>query len=131
MKPEPRSRGAPRKIPRKKNSMNNFVHDGKIVSVTAPYIIASGGGAKVGHIFGIAQEAYASGDSAQLLTEGVVDLVKDASTFSVGDKVYWDDTNKVGTSTSTSNISIGAAVQAQVTGDTTVRVRLSQTGALA
>src|SRR5690242_13797266 len=111
--------------------MNNYVTDGKILSVTAPYTVASGGGMKVGHIFGVAEDAYASGDTAQILIEGLVDLAKDTSTFSAGDKVYWDDTNKVATSTATSNICIGAATQAQVTGDATVRVRLSQSGALA
>lgn len=111
--------------------MNNYVNDGKILSVTAPYAVASGGGMKIGHLFGVAEDAYASGDTAQILTEGQVDLPKDASTFAAGDKVYWDDTNKVATSTATSNICIGAATQAQVTGDAIVRLLLSQSGALA
>jgi predicted RecA/RadA family phage recombinase len=111
--------------------MNNYVTDGKILSVTAPYAVLSGGGMKVGHIFGVAEDTYASGDTAQILTEGLVDLAKDASVFAAGDKVYWDDAAKLATSTTTSNICIGAATQAQLTGDATVRVRLSQSGMLA
>ena len=65
---------------------------------------------------------------------GVFDLAKDTSTFASGDAVYWDDTNKVATSTSAGNLVIGTAELAQASGtaapggaqaDPTVRVRLN------
>jgi hypothetical protein len=60
----------------------------------------------------------------EAVVSGVFDLAKDASTFSQGDLVYWDDTNKVGTSTVGANLLIGSAEKAQLTGDATVRVKL-------
>jgi hypothetical protein len=50
--------------------------------------------------------------------------VKDASVFAQGDLVYWDDTAKKATSTVSSNLLIGNAEAAQLTGDATVDVVL-------
>ena len=70
----------------------------------------------------------------EIVAEGVFDLAKDASTFATGDYVYWDNTNKVATSTATGNLVIGTAELAQASGtaalggasgDATVRVRLN------
>jgi predicted RecA/RadA family phage recombinase len=106
--------------------MKNYVQDGSSLSFAAPRTLSSGDGCLVGNLFGIANDDAASGATVVLSVEGVFDLTKDTSTFSAGDKVYWDDTAHKGTSTATSNKLIGAAVQAQVTGDTTVRVRLNE-----
>jgi hypothetical protein len=56
--------------------------------------------------------------------KGVVRIVKDASVFAQGDLVYWDDTAKKATSTVSSNLLIGNAEAAQLTGDATVDVVL-------
>ena len=104
--------------------MQNYVHRGETLTLTAPYAVSSGGGVKVGNIFGVAANTQVQGDSMEALVAGVVDLAKDSSTFSQGDLVYWDDTNKVGTSTVASNLLIGAAELSQLTGDATVRVKL-------
>src|ERR1700690_1341584 len=92
--------------------MKNYVQKGDTVTVTAPYAVLSGGGLLVtgtGHIFGVAVNNQSSGDSTEVLTEGVFDLAKDTSTFAEGDYVYWDNTAKLGTSTATSNTKIGLA----------------------
>ena len=114
--------------------MKNYVHEGQTLTVVAPYAASSGGGVKVGNLFGIAVYDAAQNASLEIMAQGVFDLVKDASTFASGDAVYWDDTNKVATSTSAGNLVIGTAELAQAsgmaapggaTGDATVRVRLN------
>jgi predicted RecA/RadA family phage recombinase len=104
--------------------MQNYVHRGDTLTLTAPYPVTSGGGVKVGNIFGIAVNTQSQGDSMEAQIAGVFDLVKDASAFAQGDLVYWDDTNKVATSTVGANLLIGNAELAQLTGDATVRVKL-------
>jgi predicted RecA/RadA family phage recombinase len=47
-------------------------------------------------------------------------------TFAVGDKLYWDDTNKYLTSTSAGNKWVGVAISGRTfAADTTVRTRLN------
>jgi len=117
--------------------MKNFVQRGETLTVTAPYVLSSGGGCKVGIIFGVSVNNQNQGDSSEIMVLGVFDLVKDASTFNTGDPVYWDDAAKKATSTAAGNQVIGAATLDQpngvnapggVTGDTTVRVRLVPQG---
>jgi predicted RecA/RadA family phage recombinase len=114
--------------------MQNYVHRGETLSVAAPYAVNSGGGVKAGSIFGVAVYNAVLGASLEIMVEGVFDLAKDTSTFNGGDKVYWDDTNKVATSTATGNSLIGIADLPQASGvaapggasgDATVRVRLN------
>lgn len=105
--------------------MQNFVKSGKTITLTAPYAVSSGGGAKVGLIFGIAGGDVANGATQEFETEGVFDIAKDTSTFAVGAAVYWDDTNKVVTSTVGSNLKVGVAILSALTGDATARVRLN------
>lgn len=108
--------------------MKNFVQPGKTISLVAPYTVVSGAGLLVGSIFGVASDDAANGASVEAETVGVFDLAKDTSTFSQGDKVYWDNTAKACTSTSSGNTFRGVAMQAQLTGDATVRVRLNGIG---
>lgn len=104
--------------------MKNFVQDGDVVALIAPYTVTSGSGALVGFIFGVATNDTTSAAEGSFVVRGVLDVAKDTSTFSQGDKVYWDNSAKLCTSTTTSNKYIGQATQAQLTGDGTVRVRL-------
>jgi predicted RecA/RadA family phage recombinase len=114
--------------------MQNYVHKGETLTVVAPYAVKSGGGVKVGNLFGVAAYDAALNASLEIAAMGVFDLAKDTSTFTSGDAVYWDDTNKVATSTSAGNLVIGTAELAQAngvaapggaSGDATVRVRLN------
>jgi predicted RecA/RadA family phage recombinase len=114
--------------------MKNYVHKGETLTVVAPYAVSSGGGVKVGNLFGVAVYDAAQTASLEMVVQGVFDLAKDTSTFAAGDAVYWDDTNKVATSTSAGNLVIGTAELAQASGtnasggsssDATVRVRLN------
>jgi predicted RecA/RadA family phage recombinase len=114
--------------------MKNYVHEGKTLTVAAPYLVSSGGGVRVGNLFGVASYDAALGASLEIMAQGVFDLAKDNSAFTSGDAVYWDDTNKVATATAAGNLVIGTAELAQARGtaapggaqaDSTVRVRLN------
>jgi predicted RecA/RadA family phage recombinase len=106
--------------------MKNFVQDGRALTLTAPYAVLSGGGAKVGGIFGVAITSVATGEDGEFHVVGVYDLTAlGTDTATVGAAAYWDDTNKRVTTTVGGNLKIGAFTQAKLNGDTTARVRLN------
>jgi predicted RecA/RadA family phage recombinase len=108
--------------------MQNYTQPGETVTLTAPYAVASGAGALVGSLFGVATDAVANGASGQFLTCGVVTLTKNsAEAWTVGAKVYWDNTNKYVTTTSTSNTLIGCAMAVAANPSSTGSVRLNGT----
>ena len=104
--------------------MINFVKSGDTLTLAAPYDVLSGGGLKVGNVFGVAAFDALSGNNVECEVESVYDLAKDASTFAQGDLAYWDDTAKKVTSTVGSNLLIGAVEVAAATGAAVVRVNL-------
>ena len=108
--------------------MKNYVQPGNTLNLTAPYAVTSGDGLLVGSIFGIASVDAALGEPVETALTGVFDLTKVGSqAWTVGAKVYWDDTNKRTTSVATSNTLIGVATEAVTggAGDTIGRVRLN------
>lgn len=105
--------------------MKNFVQPGKVVTLTAPYQVLSGGGLLVGSIFGVACDDAANAAQVEAAVAGVFDLAKASGAVSEGDKIYWDNTNKVVTTVAGSNPLIGIAIQAQQSGDATARVLLN------
>ena len=110
--------------------MKNFVQPGNTITLTAPYAVASGDGPLVGSIFGIAAGDAALGEPVETALVGVFDITKVGSqAWTVGAKVYWDDTNKRCTTVATDNTQIGVATEAVAggAGDTIGRVRLNAT----
>lgn len=108
--------------------MKNFVAVGNILTLPAPAALASGQGALIGSIFGVAQNAAASGEDVAILVTGVFELPKAASqAWTVGAKVYWDNAAKNTTTTVAGNTLIGVAVKAVggTAGETTGTVRLN------
>ena len=108
--------------------MKNYVQPGNTITLTAPYAVTSGDGLLVGSIFGVASGGAAQNDPIETALTGVFDLTKVGSqAWTVGAKVYWDDTNKRTTSVATSNTLIGVATEAVAggAGDTIGRVRLN------
>ncbi len=90
--------------------MKNFVQDGDLVTLAAPYIVASGAGALVGSLFGVATHDAASGADVTLALGGVYNLAKvSAQAWTVGAKVYWDNAAKNVTTTASGNTYIGFA----------------------
>jgi len=118
--------------------MQNYVQRGETLTVIAPYVLLSGSGCQVGNIFGVSVNNQNTGDSSELVVEGVLDLAKDTSTSNPGDKVFWNNailqaTSSPMTAAGAANKEIGFAVLSQASGvnapggqttDATVRVRL-------
>jgi predicted RecA/RadA family phage recombinase len=104
----------------------NFIQPGATVTVLAPYDVASGAGALVGKLFGVAQTAATSGAEVEIKTDGVWELPKtSAQAWTVGADIYWDDAAKVATTTTTSNTLIGKALAVAANPSATGIVRLN------
>lgn len=104
----------------------NYVQPGDTLTLTAPYAVSSGGGLLVGSIFGVAQGDADNGAEVEAMTTGVHSLAKtSALAISVGDKIYWDNTNKEVNKTASGNTLIGVATAAAANPSATVEVRLN------
>src|SRR5580700_1662010 len=75
--------------------MQNYVHRGETLTVTAPYTVVTGQGVLAGNIFGVAVFNAALGASLEIVTWGVFDLAKEARPISGSDKVYIDKADVV------------------------------------
>lgn len=105
--------------------MKNFVQPGDVLTVAAPYTVASGDGLQVGQIFGVAGIAAANGVDVEAQLVGVFDLTAlTTDVAAVGVRLYWDNTNKRLTVTASTHLQVGVATKAKINGDTTARVRL-------
>jgi predicted RecA/RadA family phage recombinase len=106
--------------------MQNYIQSGEVITLAAPYDVASGAGLLVGTIVGIATGAALSGTPVEVKLEGVVDVAKvSAQAWTAGATIYWDDTAKNFTTTSTSNTKVGVAVQAAANPSAIGRIRLN------
>lgn len=105
--------------------MKTFIQSGAVLALIAPYAVASGGGALVGSIFGVAVNTVANAAEGEFAVTGVHDLAKATGAVTQGALIYWDNTNKVVTTTSSGNKLIGVAAAAALSGDATARVRLN------
>lgn len=113
--------------------MDNYIQEGKTLTLTPAAAVASG----VGYLFGAALFGVATGDvvistPGEFITEGVVEIGKtSALAIAVGDRLYWDATNKVVNKTATSQQHVGIAVAAAVNPSATVKMKLVTGVALA
>lgn len=108
--------------------MKTYIQTGENITLAAPYTVTAGGGALVGAIFGVAQDAAASGADVVLITEGVFEMPKaTGNAWTLGQKLYWDNTAKNITGTVGSNTLVGAAMIAAASGDTVGTVYLDGT----
>lgn len=90
--------------------MKNFIQPGENVTVAASSDVVSGAGHKVGSLFGIASVKATAGQDVTLTRRGVFSVAKvSAQAWTVGAKVYWDDTAKLFTTTVASNMLVGCA----------------------
>lgn len=106
--------------------MQCYLNDGNPVSIVAPGAMTSG----VPYLLNsslvvVPQTTAASGALVAVMTRGLFSLVKKSGdTPAVGAKLYWDDTNKYITTTSTSNTFVGLCTTAALSADPTVEVLL-------
>lgn len=107
--------------------MKNFVQAGVILSLSAPYAVASGDGLLVGSIFGVATNAAANGAPVEAYVGPSVMALSCLSTDTgtVGAKMYWDNTNKRLTTTVGANSLVGVLVVAKLAAETTATIRLN------
>lgn len=108
-------------------------HEVQVASAGAAYnpgdlVINCVGDGRCGVVAGL--EAVASGDPVTFYVNGQFDVnCASATTFSAGDKVYWDDTNNVAKTTATGGyIYIGRAVKAKTSGQLVVLTELNVIG---
>lgn len=93
----------------------NFIQDGEHVTVPAPAAVTSGAPVVVGALFGVAEHSAASGAPVTLARRGAFRLPKTTGqAWTVGQKLYWDATNSLVTSTVGSNLLIGIALEAVI-----------------
>ncbi len=106
--------------------MRNYIQPGMSITVPAPTGgVVSGDGVLIGNLFGVAQHDAAEGADLELLTEGVVELPKAAGlAISVGDRLFWDPTNKEVNTTAAGQVCVGVAVAPAADADPTVRLKL-------
>jgi predicted RecA/RadA family phage recombinase len=105
--------------------MRNYVQRGDTLTMPAPYDLSSGDGALVGVVFGVASGDAEATAEVELATVGVYTLPKAAGAVTQGAALYWDNTAKVVTTTSTSNTRIGVCIVPAASGDATATVRLN------
>ena len=99
----------------------NFIQEGDILDLLAPYDRTSGQGMQVGQIFAVALGTALSAAAIRGKTSGVWLLTKVGSqAWAVGDKVYWDDGNKRCTTVATAGMLIGVATTIAGSGSTVV-----------
>ena len=104
--------------------MKSFVQHGGVLTLIAPYAVASGAPFKVGAFVAVAVNAAALGAAVEGVTEGVYTVPKvSAQACAGGDKIYWDDAAKLMTNVSGGTL-CGAATVAAVNPSATGTVYL-------
>ena len=108
--------------------MITYIKEGETLTLTPGADVAKGVGYLFGSaIFGVAQNTVANGVAGEFLTEGVVTIGKtSALAISVGDRLFWDATNKVVNKTTTAQQCIGVAVEAAANPSSTVVMKIGQ-----
>lgn len=104
----------------------NYVQEGDVLDLAAPYDVASGAGAQIGSVFGVALLALLSGVVGPFARSGVFDLTAlSTATGAQGAKAYWDNGNKRVDTDPTVGMLIGALSVAKLNGETTARVAVN------
>jgi predicted RecA/RadA family phage recombinase len=103
----------------------NQVQEGRTVTVTAPANVTAGQGVIVGALFGVARYSASTGAPVEIAREGVFTIAKtSALAISIGDRLFWDDTNKVVNKTSAGQFCVGVALSAATNPSSTVQICL-------
>ena len=106
----------------------NYVQLGKVLSLTAPYDRTTGQGMQVGNLFAVALGTALSGAAIQGQVDGVWTLAKtSAQAWTIGQPIYWDNTNKRCDSDPSLGQLIGVASAVAANPSSTGTVRLNGT----
>lgn len=104
-----------------------FVQEGKTLDYTntTSSAIAAGDVVVMGSVVGVAGCDIPVSATGTVHVTGVFEILKaDSVAFTVGQKAYWDATNEVMTTTSTSNTEAGYAAYEAKAASTTVCIKL-------
>lgn len=106
--------------------MKNFVQEGDVLTLTPTASVSAGVGYLFGAgLFGVAVNDVAANTPGEFRVNGVFSLAKtSALAISVGDRLFWDATNKVVNKTATSQVCVGVAVAAAANPSASVLARL-------
>lgn len=106
--------------------MNNYLQEGEILSLAPGADVAVGVGYLFGtSLFGVACENISNGVVGAFQTCGVVEIAKtSALAISVGDRLFWDATNKCVNKTKTAQQCVGIAVADAANPSATVKMKL-------
>jgi predicted RecA/RadA family phage recombinase len=106
--------------------MITFVQEGDVLDLDPGATVATGTGCLFGAaLFGVAAVDAVSGTASSFVVRGVVTIAKtSALAISVGDRLFWDATNKVVNKTSTAQQQVGIAVAAADNPSSTVKMLL-------
>jgi len=110
--------------------MQKYIQEGKALDYTngTGLAIASGDVVIIGSLAAVAMVDIADGATGSVLTEGVVELTKDAPlVISMGDELFWNTTDKEVTKTATDK-PIGIAAAGALSAATKVQVKLAGNG---
>lgn len=104
----------------------NYIQDGDTLTLTPAADVAAGTGHLFGAaLFGVALGTVVANTPGEFATKGVWELPKtSALAIAVGDRVYWDATNKAVNKTTVGQECIGVAVSAAANPSATVLVKL-------
>lgn len=108
--------------------MITFKQEGHCLTLTPAAAVDSGVGYLFGAgLFGIAVNDVVISTPGEFLTEGVVTIGKtSALAIAVGDRLFWDATNKVVNKTATLQQCVGVAVEAAANPSATVAMKIGQ-----
>ena len=108
--------------------MKTYQQDGDTLTLTPAAAVASGVGYLFGQaLFGVAVNDVVISTPGEFRTKGVVTIAKtDSLAIAVGDRVFWDATNKCVNKTSTAQQCVGVCVEAVAVtaGLVTVKIKL-------
>ena len=113
--------------------MRTYIKDGDTITATPAAAVAAGVGYLFGtSLFGVALNDVVISTPGEFLTEGVITIGKtSALAIAVGDRVFWDATNKVVNKTTTSQQCIGICLEAAANPSSTVKIKLGAYTAVA
>ena len=106
----------------------NYVNEGDVIPIPAPYAVLSGSVVISGKIVGIAATDCPSGALLQLHIEGHFDVPKTAThVYAVGDVVHIDPATRLASTAAGGTATFGYCTRAAVSADATVRTKLVPT----
>jgi predicted RecA/RadA family phage recombinase len=111
--------------------MVNFLRDGDSINYTPTVAVVAGDVVVQGTLIGIAKVAIPANTLGALAVKGIFRFAKgvlSTDALTAGATVYWDAGSEVATATASGNTFLGKVETAAAAADSTVDVRLGQTG---